>query len=148
MRCLALDVGDKRTGVAVGEMLARPLTTLKRRSKAQDFAAIAALIRQHGADTVVVGLPLNMDGTTGFQAQKVAGYAEKMKAAFAEMGLCVEVVLWDERLTSDYADGLMSEGGHDSFERRDRVDAAAAAVILQSYLDRDQSQAVTYITGI
>lgn len=137
MRCLALDVGERRIGVAVGEILARPLTTLKRRSKAQDFAAIAELVRQHGADTVVVGLPLNMDGSDGFQAQRSARYSEQMRAALAEMGVSVDVVLWDERLSTAHADALMVEGGRGAAQRRAQIDAAAAAVILQSYLDRE-----------
>ncbi len=137
MRCLALDVGERRIGVAVGQVLARPLTTLKRRSKAQDFAAIAELVRQHGADTVVVGLPLNMDGSDGFQAQRSARYSEQMRAALAEMGLSVAVVLWDERLSTAHADALMVEGGHNVAQRRAQIDAAAAAVILQSFLDRE-----------
>lgn len=137
MRCLALDVGERFIGVAIGEVLARPLTTLKRHSKAQDFAAIAELIRQHEADTLVVGLPLNMDGSNGFQAQRTIRYTEQMQTALVEMNVPVEVVLWDERLSTEHADALMAETGHGIERRRTQIDAAAAAVILQSYLDRE-----------
>ena len=65
MYCLGLDVGERRIGVAVGEVLARPLTTLKRRSKERDYGAIGRLVREHKAETVVTGLPLNMDGSEG-----------------------------------------------------------------------------------
>ena len=132
MRCLALDVGERRTGVAIGERLARPLTTLKRRSRAEDFSRIANFIREHGIERVVVGLPLNMDGSQGTQARRVRRYAGRMADAFAEMGLDVELVFWDERLTTEAASQILragSGGGHG-------VDAVAAAVILQSYLDR------------
>ena len=136
MRCLALDVGEKRTGVAVGEVLARPLATLKRRSKTQDFATIANLVREHHADTLVVGLPLNMDGSMGFQAQRITRYAERMKAALTDMELNVDLVFWDERLTTERADEMMIESGRTHQDRQRRIDAVAAAVILQSYLDR------------
>lgn len=135
MRCLALDIGERRTGVAVGEVLARPLTTLQRRSKAQDFAAIADLVRAYQVDTLVVGLPLNMDGSTGFQAQRVARYTERMKEALTDMGLRIELVLWDERLTTEQADETIREIGRPPTDRRRVIDAVAAAIILQSYLD-------------
>jgi putative Holliday junction resolvase len=134
--CLALDVGERRTGVAIGEVLSRPLTTLKRRSKEQDFAAIARLIREHRVDTLVVGLPLNMDGSRGFQAQKTERYALELKHALLEMGLAVALVLWDERMTTEEADRAMIDGEQGFEDRRRRVDAVAAAIILQSYLDR------------
>ena len=133
MRVLALDVGDRRTGVAVGEWVARPLTTLARRSKAEDFIAIARLLQEQGAQRLVVGLPLNMDGTTGYQAQRVTRYAERLERALTEMGLEVDVVLWDERLTTDEA---IERTAHKRRRARHaNVDAVAAAVILQSYLD-------------
>jgi len=135
MYCLALDVGERRTGVAVGEVLARPLTTLDRRSKEQDFREIGRLVREHGADMLVVGLPLNMDGSKGFQAQKVERYALLLKDALLEMGLDVDLVMWDERLTTEQAEQAMSDVGHSAQRRRGRVDAIAAAMILQSYLD-------------
>ena len=135
MRCLALDIGERRIGAAVGEYLARPLTTLTRRSKSQDFQAIARLVCEHQAERLVVGLPLNMDGSTGFQAQRVARYAERLQCALTEMELEVELVLWDERLTTDQADRIMLASGRGQRDRRARVDAVAAAVILQSYLD-------------
>lgn len=132
MRCLALDVGERRTGVAVGEQIARPLTTLKRRSKAEDFNRIADLVREHGIERVIVGLPLNMDGSRGAQARRVTRYAERMADALAEMGLDVELVFWDERLTTEEAGYIL--GSRDG-SRSQGIDAVAAAVILQSYLD-------------
>jgi putative Holliday junction resolvase len=131
-RCLALDVGDRRTGVAVGERLARPLLTLKRRSKVEDWQAIARLVREQKVDTLVVGKPLNMDGSEGFAAQRVVRYAQRLVAALTEMGLEVRLVFWDERLSTVEAQELLRAG---SGKGRTGVDAAAAAVILQGYLD-------------
>ncbi len=135
MYCLGLDVGERRTGVAVGEVLARPLTTLKRRSKEREYEAIGRLVREHGTKTIVVGLPLNMDGSKGFQAQKVERYASELREAMREMGLEVEVVLWDERLSTEEAQRAMIDSEQSVSERRHRVDQVAATVILQSYLD-------------
>ena len=135
MRCLALDVGDRRNGIAVGEVIARPLLTQKRRSKAQDFAAIADLIRAHQVDTVVIGLPFNMDGSTGLQAKRVMRYGERLKEALEQMNLDIELVFWDERLTTEQAEQAMISSGRSLRDRQSRVDAVAAAMILQSYLD-------------
>jgi putative Holliday junction resolvase len=129
---LALDIGERRTGVAVGEQLAQPLLTLKRRSKAEDWRAIARLVREHQVDTLVVGKPLNMDGSEGFAAQRVVRYAQRLIAALAEMGLAVRLVFWDERLSTDEAQRMLHAGGD---KGRTGIDAAAAAVILQGYLD-------------
>ncbi len=136
MRCLALDIGERRTGIAIGEVLARPLTTLKRRSKDRDFAEIAELIREHQVDTLVVGLPLNMDGSMGFQAQRIVRYAEQLRQVLAEMVLDVDLVFWDERLTTEQAEQILIASGRNRRDRQARVDAVAAAAILQSYLDR------------
>jgi putative Holliday junction resolvase len=135
MRCMALDIGNRRTGVAVGEVLARPLVTLKRRSKIEDFGAIADLVREHQVEMIIVGLPLNMDGSAGFQAQRVMRYADKIKAALNEMGIEVGLTYWDERLTTREAEQAMIAGGRSRHDRRERVDAVAAAVILQGYLE-------------
>ena len=131
-RCLALDIGERRTGVAVGERLARPLLTLKRRSKVEDWQAIARLVREHQVDTLVVGKPLNMDGSEGFAVQRVVRYAQRLVAALAEMNLVVRLVFWDERLSTVEAQGLLESG---TGKGRTGIDAAAAAVILQGYLD-------------
>jgi putative Holliday junction resolvase len=134
--CLGLDVGERRIGVAVGEVLARPVTTLKRRSKERDYEAVGRLVREHQAGTVVVGLPLNMDGSKGFQAQKVERFAVELREALLDMGLEGRVVLWDERLSTEEAQRTMVDIGQTVEERRHRVDQVAAAIILQSYLDQ------------
>lgn len=131
MRYLALDLGDRRIGVAVSDslgLLARPVEVFRRRSRAEDFAHISDLIRQHKVATIVIGLPLNLDGTEGPQAAWVRDYT----AALAET-LPQPIALWDERLSSETAKDILREQGRDP--RSTPIDAIAAAVILQSYLD-------------
>lgn len=133
MRILALDVGDRRVGVAVSDplgMLARPLLVLVRRSREADYKAIARLVEEQEANRVVVGHPLEMHGEVGPQAQRVERYA----AGLAEH-LAVPLVFWDERLSTAEAERMLHEAGESSRQYRGRLDAVAAAVILQSYLD-------------
>ena len=130
---MALDVGDRRVGVAVSDPLglwARPLTVITRRSRQEDYRAIARLVREQEVSRIVVGHPLSMDGRVGPQALRVERYA----AGLAEF-LDIPVVLWDERLSTAEAERLLHESGETSREYRGKIDAVAAAVILQSYLD-------------
>jgi len=131
MRILALDVGDRRVGVAISDpigMLARPLAVVKRSGR--DYKRIADLAKEHGAELIVAGYPRNMDGSVGAQARKVEAYL-----AGLEEYIDVPIELWDERLSTFEAQRLMIETGRRARERRERIDAAAAAVILQDYLD-------------
>jgi putative Holliday junction resolvase len=140
MRVLALDVGDKRIGVAISDptqSLARSLGVIERASCQEDFAAIAGLVGQYEVETVVVGYPRSLDGTTGQQAQKV----EQFVAGLAKV-LTVPVLLRDERLSTVSAQRLMREAGLRGKKMRERLDAAAAAVILQDYLDSQDKGSV------
>lgn len=131
MRHLALDLGDRRIGVAVSDTLgivARPVRVFERASRKEDFATIADLIDEHDAEIVVCGLPLNMDGTEGPQAEWVRDYTRALIEAVS-----VPVVLWDERLTTEDAKEILHAQG--KAIEKDWLDAVAAAVILQSYLD-------------
>lgn len=133
MRILALDVGDRRIGVAVSDpsqILARSLKVIQRSSRQEDFAAVAGLVEEYEVERVVVGYPRSMDGTAGRQAEKVERYV----AGLAE-ALAVPVLLWDERLSTVSAERLMREGRLRGKKKRERLDAVAAAVILQDYLD-------------
>jgi len=135
MRVLALDVGDRRVGVAISDpthSLARSLGVIERASRQEDFAAVAGLVEQHEVERVVVGYPRSLNGTAGEQAEKVERYA----VALAEV-LTVPVLLWDERLSTVSAERLMREAGLRGKKKRERVDAVAAAVILQDYLDSE-----------
>ncbi len=129
---LALDIGEKRIGLAVGNdevRLARPLRVLTRKSKEQDFAAIARAVAEVGAQGLVVGLPLNMDGSEGAQAKRVRKYAERLRR---RLGL--PLVYQDERLSSFVADQILATRARKK-DRRVANDAIAAAAILQEFLE-------------
>jgi putative Holliday junction resolvase len=137
VRVLALDMGERRVGVAVSDptgTVARPLQTLVRGSREEDFAAIAGLVAEHDIGLVVVGWPLSLDGTEGPQARRVIRYVEALAAR-----LPIRVVLWDERFTTAAAQEILRQSRGKKRRRQARsageVDAIAAAVILQSYLD-------------
>jgi putative Holliday junction resolvase len=120
-RYLALDVGDRRIGLAVGDRgggIARPLATLRRRSVAADLEAIRQVVRKEEVSALLIGLPLTLRGEEGHQAARVRRFAD----ACAELGLPVE--LYDERFTSAEA---VHQGARD-------VDAGAAAVLLEDFL--------------
>jgi putative Holliday junction resolvase len=129
-RVIALDVGERRIGVAVSDptgTLATPHSVIHRRSKAEDFAAVARLVIELEVERVVVGLPLSLNGEVGPQARRVSRYAQALART-----LDVPVELHDERYSTITADALLAESGR---KRRVPIDAAAAAVILQDYLD-------------
>jgi putative pre-16S rRNA nuclease len=132
-RTLALDIGEKRIGVAVGDetgTLARPLTTISRASKRQDFERIARLVTEQSAERVIAGYPRSLSGDEGPQAQRVRRYVEALA-----MTLPVPVELWDERYTTVEATDRLHEAKRRRPRDRGQLDAAAAAIILQDYLD-------------
>ncbi len=128
---LALDVGERRIGVAAGSDsagLARPVAIIMRRSKREDNAALARLAAQVDATHLLVGLPYNMDGSEGFQAQRVRNFVRHLQRQ-----LPLPVVFWDERLSSFAADEILQQ--IDQGRRRPHNDDVAAATILQSFFD-------------
>jgi len=140
MRILALDLGERRTGVALSDSLgwlATPLTVLQSRSREAELAAVVDLVRGHQVEQIVVGYPRSLDGSVGPQARRVDQYVVRLHARLPD----VPVILWDERLSTAQAERLVHETGRRV--QRERIDAAAAAVILQSYLDAQKSSPVT-----
>jgi putative Holliday junction resolvase len=138
MRTIGLDVGDKTIGVAVSDGLgitAQGITTIARRSLAKDLDALKRYIVEYEAGGIVVGLPKNMDGTLGPQAEKVITFVEKLKSAFS-----LPVELYDERLTTALVTKALIEGDVSRAKRKKVVDMLAAQVILQGYLDRKARQ--------
>lgn len=130
---LALDIGDKRIGLAVGNdtaRLARPLRVLTRRSKNEDFEAIARAMAETGAEALLVGLPLNMDGSEGPQARRTRKFAERLRRRLDK-----PLIYHDERLSSFVADQILAMRSSKK-ARRQPNDAIAAAAILQSFLDQ------------
>ena len=131
-RIVALDVGDRRIGIAVSDPLgitAQPIETYTRVGYGPDTRRIAQLAQQYVTNRILCGLPLNMDGTQGFQTQKVREFAAKLE----ETGLTVE--FYDERMTTVLAEGALLEADMRRENRKKKVDMVAAVMILQSYLD-------------
>ena len=142
-RILALDIGDARIGVAVSDparMIASPVEVIHRVGWGPDVRRIRELCEQYETTLVLSGWPLNMDGTAGFQAEKVRLFCEQLEKA----GL--EVFYQDERLTTVTAEHALLEGNMHRRERRQTVDKVAAAVILQQWLDsaRNRFQPQSY----
>ncbi len=133
LRYLGLDIGDARIGVAVSDetaTLATGIDTIQCVGPKRDARAIAALVAERQVGEIVFGLPRNMDGSVGPQAQKVLDFAERIKRHVS-----VPVVAWDERLTTVMANRAMLEAGASREQRRQSVDRVAAILILQNYLD-------------
>ena len=132
LRLLGLDVGDRRIGVAVSDptgSLARPVGVFQRRDPAYDIQHVTELVDEYEAIGVVVGLPKNMNGSEGFQAEKTREFADSL----VDRG--VSVSLWDERLSTVEATRRLLEQRTRRRGIQERVDAEAAALILQTYLD-------------
>jgi putative Holliday junction resolvase len=130
---MALDLGEKRIGVAISDptrAIAAAHSVVKRRSRAEDFTHYAELIAQHGVTLLVVGLPLTLGGEEGQRAAWVRDYA-------ADLGRAVgrPIVFWDESLTTVEATAALHAQGRRGKKVKERVDAVAAALLLQSFLD-------------
>ena len=131
-RIVALDVGDRRIGIAVSDPLgvtAQPIETYTRIGYGPDSRHIAEIARRYETDRILCGLPRNMDVTQGFQVEKVKEFAAKLE----ELGLVVEY--YDERMTTMLAESALLEANMRREDRKKKVDMVAAVVILQSYLD-------------
>ena len=129
---MALDVGTRTIGTALcdaGWRFASAGNTLMRTKFAADRAKLEALIRERGIAGVVIGLPRNMDGTEGPRAQASRAYAQNLAA------LGLPILLWDERLSTASAERAMIDQDISRAKRAERIDAAAAAVILQGAID-------------
>ena len=132
-RILAIDFGERRLGLALSDPLgltAQGLPTAERRNKREDLNFLHALARRHKVSLIVVGNPLNMDGSAGPQSAKARAFAAEVAR---RVGVAVE--LWDERLTSVEAQAILDGAGVQKPKRRGRVDQLAATILLQSFLD-------------
>lgn len=147
-RLMALDVGAARIGVALSDasgFLASPYTTLRAgRAEAEIWADLQALIAETEAEGLIVGLPISLDGQLHAQAERIMAFTERLKTHIS-----LPVVFWDERLSTVEAERLLAEQDQKSRKRRpdqksrkrkqrrvQTIDALAATVILQSYLDQ------------
>jgi putative Holliday junction resolvase len=135
---VGLDVGRRRIGVAASDptgFLASGVRVIQRATLERDVEAVRSLVESLGAAQVVVGYPLSMSGEAGPQAEETERFVEALR-----LRTSVPVILWDERLSTLEADRRMQEAGVSGRKRRQRVDVAAAILILQSYLDSIRGQ--------
>ncbi|MDR2501699.1 MAG: Holliday junction resolvase RuvX [Oscillospiraceae bacterium] len=133
MRIMAVDYGDRRTGIAVSDLtnsIVGQAWTVTQSVAARLVELIAAEARSRGVGTIVVGSPRNMDGTFGSRAEKSAGLAEALRAETD-----CDVRLWDERRTTVDAHRILSEANRRGEKRKQSVDAVAASLILEGYLN-------------
>lgn len=133
MRILGLDVGDKTIGVAVSDEMgwtAQPLTVIRRQALKKDCRAVLEFVAEYEAQTLVIGLPRNMDGSLGPQAAKTESFGQAL-ARETE----AEIVYWDERLSTKAAERSLIEADMSRAKRKKVVDKIAASIILQGYLD-------------
>jgi len=135
MRILGLDVGSKTVGVALSDEFgwtAQGLETIKIDEEKNEFGfdRLGSIIREYGVDTVVVGLPKNMNGTLGPRAEASQRYAAEVEKLFS-----VPAVLWDERLSTMAAERVLLEADVSRKKRKKVIDKMAATMILQGFLD-------------
>ena len=134
MRILSLDVGDRRIGVAICdplEILASPLMVIERKGNGSDIETICALIDEQDAKQVIVGLPRLPDGSLGTQTEKTQIFVDSLTRH-----IDVPIEMYDERFSTDMAEQLLRDAGRNHQQIKKMKDAAAAALILQWYLDQ------------
>jgi putative Holliday junction resolvase len=132
-RSMGLDIGDKKIGVSLSDpsrTLASPLTTIIRNSDEQAIDEIIKLVIKHNVEQIVVGLPYSLNGDIGKQARKVLEFKDKISQS-----IVAEIIMQDERLSSVSANQKLREAGKKGSKLKSEMDAAAATIILQSYLD-------------
>ena len=130
---MGLDIGDRKIGVSLSDpsrTLASPLTTIIRTSDDQAINEITKLVVKHNVVQIVVGLPYSLNGDIGRQARKVLEFKEKISQS-----IVAEIIMQDERLSSVSANQKLREAGKRGSKLKSEMDAAAATIILQSYLD-------------
>lgn len=136
MRKVAIDLGDVRIGLATSDIMgiiASGSETYVRKKEDDDIKYIAEFVKKAEADTIVIGLPVNMDGTEGERAQISRDFAEKLKEH-----VDMKIVFEDERLTSKSAERMLIAADVRREKRKKVIDKIAAAIILQSYLDKNR----------
>lgn len=132
MRIMAIDYGDAHTGIAISDptgLLAGFTTVINSRRLEVVVEQVTLLAKEHGVEELVLGHPVNMDGTLGPRSEK----AKAMKALLEE-ATALPVVLWDERRTTIEAHQILNEGNYHGKKRKNTVDAVAASLILEGYL--------------
>jgi putative Holliday junction resolvase len=138
-RLLGLDLGTKTIGLALSDgigMVATPLETIQRTKFAADARALTEIVTKRGVGGLVLGLPINMDGSEGPRCQSVRQFAANLETVAGPVLAALPVAFWDERLSSAAVNRLMIDADYTRAKRADLVDKMAAAYILQGALDR------------
>lgn len=133
-RYMSLDIGDRTIGIAVSDLLgltAQGVETIRRRKEEEDLQRLGELMEQYETKSLVSGLPKNMDGTEGDRCSIVKEFMDKVKETYPD----VEVVFWDERLSTVAATRSLIEADVSRKKRKKVIDKMAAVFILQGYLD-------------
>ncbi|MEG0923477.1 MAG: Holliday junction resolvase RuvX [Anaerovoracaceae bacterium] len=140
MRKIALDVGDKTVGIALSDELgitAQGLMTLQRVGIRKDAGKILDLVKEYNCDTIVVGLPKNLNGTDSIQTEKVYEFRTMLENKLKSTGMQdVEVVWQDERFTTVIAEKVLISADVSRKKRKEVIDKQAAVLIMQGYLDK------------
>jgi putative Holliday junction resolvase len=137
-RVLAIDLGERRMGLAMSDPLritAQGLPTVERRNRREDMNYLKSLVRKNEVGLIVIGDPINMDGSSGPQSQAAREFATKLARHLERT-----VLVWDERLTSVQANRVLREGGLHHAERARSVDQVAAVLLLQNFLDAEHAR--------
>lgn len=137
MRYMGLDVGDKTIGVAISDELgitANPVTTIPRTgSIKREIGEVRRLVEENNVGRIIVGMPFMLDGSVGIQAEKVQAFIEELRRRMR-----TPIDTWDERLTTSEVERILIASDQSREKRKKVIDKMAAAVILRSYMDREQ----------
>ena len=138
MRIMGIDFGTKRVGIAVSDellLIAHGMTSLNRKDLKSDMEEIARLAQANGVEEIIVGLPLNMDGTYSAKTKEAIEFIDQLSKV-----VTVPVKTWDERLTSRQAERVLLEADMSRAKRKKLTDKLAAQIILQSYIDSKKTK--------
>jgi len=138
MRIMAIDYGDARTGVAVSDSsatLAGEAWVIHSRNENETAQFLTDEVKKRGVSCIVIGYPKNMNGTIGPRAEKSEHFAALLRSLLNQGDDSLEIVLWDERMTTMSAHRILSDAGKHGKKRKKTIDAVAASLILESYLD-------------
>ncbi|MBE7708613.1 MAG: Holliday junction resolvase RuvX [Cyanobacteria bacterium SIG27] len=133
-RILALDIGTKRIGVAISDVFwmgATPIKTISRKDDKTALGEIEKICREYNTNTILIGIPYNMDGTLGFQAKNCLNFIKPLRNNY-------EILEQDERLSSSQAEEILKQQGKKYTKNKGMVDVTAACVILTEYLDNNR----------
>lgn len=137
-RIMGIDYGDARVGIAVSDLLgitAQGIETIKNKNKNVLFSRLQELISEYNPETIVIGMPKNMDGTIGFRGEKTMDFAEKLKKIYSgTIDFC------DERLTTVCAINTLNLTNTRGEKRKNVIDTVSAALILQTYMDKKKNK--------